>query len=117
MRTPAGSECPYFYGNYHRGKDIEECRLIGNKPPPNNYTPDLCKTCPIPKYIQANSCPNLQYKAVVNNSILKRWRRVVISATCSKSNLVVKEPQIGCGQCHLLPSFHLGTNHESDNPD
>ena len=29
MKTPAGKECKYFYGNYYRGAHQEECRLIG----------------------------------------------------------------------------------------
>ena len=28
MRTPAGKECKYFYGNYFRGRKTEECRLL-----------------------------------------------------------------------------------------
>ena len=23
MRTPAGTECPYFYGDYFRGRNVE----------------------------------------------------------------------------------------------
>ena len=33
MRTPAGKECRYFYGNYHRGRGIEECRLLHGRLP------------------------------------------------------------------------------------
>jgi hypothetical protein len=28
MRTPAGTECKYFYGDYYRGRSQEECRLL-----------------------------------------------------------------------------------------
>jgi hypothetical protein len=61
MRTPFGSECPFFYGNYFRGKSDEECRLIGNRPPPDNWTPDLCKSCPVPAILRANACKNMSY--------------------------------------------------------
>ena len=29
MKTPAGTECKYFYGDYYRGRNHEECRLLG----------------------------------------------------------------------------------------
>ena len=28
MRTPAGTECKFFYANYFRGRNQQECRLI-----------------------------------------------------------------------------------------
>ena len=34
MRTPAGKECQYFYGDYYRGRNQEECRLLSDATPP-----------------------------------------------------------------------------------
>jgi len=28
MKTPAGKDCKYFYGDYYRGRDLEECNLL-----------------------------------------------------------------------------------------
>ena len=28
MKTPAGKECKFFYGDYYRGRQHEECRLL-----------------------------------------------------------------------------------------
>jgi hypothetical protein len=100
MRTPAGKECKYFYGNYYRGRHHEECRLIGNVPRPGNWTPDLCKTCPVPGIQLANSCPHLVLHGEVTSQFLGFRRRVKISAYCLKSEQNVPEPEIGCGQCH-----------------
>jgi len=36
----------------------------------------------------------------IDNGFLGLNRKVVVSASCSKSNQNVKEPAIGCGQCH-----------------
>jgi hypothetical protein len=103
VKTPAGNECKYFYGNYFRGRNDEECRLIGNVAPPHNWTPDLCKTCPVPHILLANACPNMVLKAEVRGKLLKFKRRVKISAFCTKVNQAVAEPEIGCGECHPLP--------------
>ncbi len=102
MKTPSGIECPYFYGDYYRGRNSEECRLL--QAAGQNWTPDLCKTCPVPEIARANSCQHMQLKAVVSRSVLTFFQpRVVVSAFCEKSQRNVSEPQIGCGECHELP--------------
>jgi hypothetical protein len=106
MRTPAGSECPYFYGNYYRGRSDEECRLIGNRPAPGNWTRDLCSVCPVPRITRANACSFMTLSAKVNHGILGVGKKVTISAFCRKSNGVVKVPEVGCGICHPLNGIY-----------
>jgi hypothetical protein len=103
MKTPAGFECTYFYGDYFRGKNREECRLIGNTPPPNHWKADLCRTCPVPGILQANACSHMVLDGKVRRGFLGFGRGVAVSAYCNKTHQIVKEPQIGCGQCHPLP--------------
>lgn len=103
MRTPAGFECKYFYGNYFRGRKDEECRLIGPAAPPNQWTPDLCKTCPVPGIIRANACPEMELHGAVERTFLGLRKRVKVTAYCNRSKLSVKEPHVGCGQCHPFP--------------
>jgi len=47
MKTPAGKECPHFYGDYYRGRNTEECRLL--KAQGEHWTRDLCTACPFLK--------------------------------------------------------------------
>ncbi len=101
MRTPAGVECPYFYGDYYRGRKREECRLIGKAAPPNHWTPDLCKTCRVPAISRANACKNLVLEARVNRRFFGLSRGVAVTAYCLKTAAPVAEPEIGCGECHL----------------
>ena len=105
MRTPAGTECQYFYGDYYRGRHDEECRLIGVVKPPNNWTSDLCKSCPVPGILRANACPNMILKGEVRGLILNFMKKVRVTAFCIKSNQAVAEPEIGCSQCHRLPEI------------
>ena len=60
MKTPAGTECKYFYGDYYRGRDLEECRLLGAV-----WTRDLCRTCPVPSIGMANACEFMQLRGEV----------------------------------------------------
>jgi hypothetical protein len=102
MRTPAGRECPYFHGDYYRGRNVEECRLL--KASGQAWSGDLCKTCPVPDIARANSCQHMQLKAVVERSLLAFFqKRVRVSAFCEKTKRDVPEPHIGCGECHDLP--------------
>ncbi len=100
MRTPFGFECPYFYGDYFRGKNREECRLIG----PNNssvqWTVDLCKTCRVPGITRSNACPNMTLYGTIKKGFVKSKNRVIVTAYCSKSKSEVKIPEIGCELCH-----------------
>ena len=102
MKTPAGRECPHFFGDYYRGRNMEECRLL--KAAGEIWSPDLCKTCPVPEIARANSCQHMQLKLVVARPLFAMFqRRVQVSAFCNKSDRNVDEPQIGCGECHNIP--------------
>ena len=102
MRTPAGKECPHFYGDYFRGKNVEECRLLKAYDQP--WTRDLCATCPVPAISMANACEFMKLRPKVVRSLSSGFmRRVQVQAYCEKSEVAVKEPQIGCGECHTLP--------------
>jgi len=102
MKTPAGTECPYFYGDYYRGRNIEECRLL--KAAGERWTRDLCTTCPVPGITRANACEYLKLKpSVVRLFTAAFQRRVQIAAYCEKTKRNVSEPHVGCGECHSLP--------------
>ncbi len=103
MRTPAGFECKYFYGNYFRGRKQEECRLIGSALPPGHWTPDLCQKCPVPGILRANACEHMELTGRVKRSLFGLIRKVEVSAYCTKTRLPVNEPHVGCGECHPLP--------------
>jgi hypothetical protein len=102
MKTPAGSECKFFYGDYFRGRHVEECRLL--KAAGEGWSPDLCRSCPMPEILRANACEFLQFRGSVTRPLTSAFqRRVRVSAFCEKANKSVSEPQVGCGQCHPLP--------------
>jgi len=102
MRTPAGKECKYFYGDYYRGKNREECRLL--QASDERWSPDLCKTCPVPDIQLANACEFMQITGHVVRPLYAAFqRRVHVTAYCEKSERNVNEPHVGCGECHSLP--------------
>ncbi len=109
MRTPAGTECPFFYGDYYRGRNREECRLLPGPGAEKRWSRDLCKTCPIPEIARANSCEFQELDLRVKRSLLGQRRATLLGVHCHKCECQVADPHIGCGQCHAaLPNFQIG---------
>ena len=100
MITPAGKECRYYYADYYRGRETQECRLLGQNPRSEAWTPALCKGCPVPGILLANACPNLVLEGKVVKGMLGLRRKVGVTAACAKHLIEVERPHVGCGHCH-----------------
>ena len=108
MRTPAGKECKYFYGDYFRGRDREECRLLQDATPPLDWSPELCFTCPVPDILQANACQYMRLEPSLIRPFPFVKRQVRVKTYCEKTSRKGFDPHIGCGECHVLPDVFLG---------
>jgi hypothetical protein len=98
MRTPAGSECRYYYEDFHRGRQTQECRLVKANRQSLPWTPDLCAKCPVPAILRANGSPDLRLEATVR----KRFgllRRLDVGAYCLRHASEVEDPIRGCAAC------------------
>ncbi|MBG0787137.1 MAG: hypothetical protein H0S79_18740 [Anaerolineaceae bacterium] len=101
MKIPStGKECPYFYGDYYRGREHEECRLLSNAS--SEWSQKDCQSCPVPEILLANSCPNMILTSEIKKGLLGIGRKVEISAYCKKTHRDVKNPYVGCGECHPI---------------
>ena len=100
MITPYGQDCKHYYQDFHRGRSTQECRLLKRTPQVEPWEPSLCRACHVPSVLRANGCPSL----VLEGRIVRRflfWSRVEVSAFCLETMEEVKNPYVGCGQCHL----------------
>ncbi len=104
MRTPAGKECEYFYGDYHRGRNREECRLLPLNEA-DKWKPRLCETCPVPDILLANRCEHMVLRARIKRPLMVLPERMDIEAYCTKTEQAVSNPYVGCGECHNLPEI------------
>jgi hypothetical protein len=100
MKTPYGKECKYFYGDYYRGRNLQECRLIQMNPTSEPWKPALCQNCPVPDILLANACPNLALHARVGRTLFGLVQQVQVQAACREDRVDVKNPKVGCGHCH-----------------
>ncbi len=114
MRTPAGKECRFFFGDYYRGRQHEECRLLGSENPPLPWKPSLCATCPVPGILADNACQYLELLPRLARPFPFLQQHLQVMAYCTKSKERGFDPHVGCGICHSLPlEFQVGP----DEPD
>jgi len=112
MKTPSGKECTFFFGDYHRGRNKEKCRLLQN----NDliWKPALCETCPIPAIQQANGCENMIFTPTLFRPFLILKQQVRITTFCQKNQVDVEMPEIGCGSCNPDLEFIVVNGIEND---
>ena len=108
MRTPAGKECSFFYGDYYRGRSHEECRLLESASPPLPWNAELCSTCPIPDILLSNSCSHLILQPRLERPFILGKKQVRVGVSCTKTGRNGFDPHIGCGECHPLPPIFSG---------
>lgn len=96
MHNPVN--CRYFYGDYHRGKNKESCRLL--EASPDNTRPwkrAHCNTCPVPELIIASNTRDLALEAKVERRFLSE-RVEVTFAVCTRHMEQLADPRY-CPQC------------------
>jgi hypothetical protein len=90
--------CPYYYADYHRGRETEECRLILRNP--QNQRPwrrSLCDSCPVPGILRHSTCNHLALEATVVRK-LGLLDRVSVYAICTEHVVELKDP-LHCEAC------------------
>lgn len=105
MRTPAGKECRYFYGNYYRGRSQEECRLLAAANPPLAWRPTMCATCPVPGILLSNACESMVLEPRLVRPLKIKKQQVAVKTYCTKSQCSGFDPHIGCGECHTFSAI------------
>ncbi len=97
MKKPVN--CRYFYGDYFRGRNKEECRLIDANP--TNQHPwkrKLCDSCPVPEIIITSSSRDLGLEAEVKQGWLWNQQVNVTFAICRKHMRQLEDPH-NCPEC------------------
>jgi len=99
MRTPAGKECKYYYGDFHRGRSVQACRLIEQNPDSAPWHPKLCTTCPVPEILRANSASTLKLDGRVEKKFFGLRQEVVVTGWCTECFREIVNPKLGCPAC------------------
>lgn len=100
MRTPAGKECRYYHEDFHRGRDIQECRLVQGNPESMHWRPGDCSKCPIPEILNANASPDMTLTLTIKPKFMGLGREYEVTATCTKHRIPIDDPYTGCPSCY-----------------
>jgi hypothetical protein len=107
MKTPAGKECKFYYGDFHRGRNVQACRLIERNPDSPPWRPGLCQTCPVPEILLANHSPTMKLDGKVVKKFFGLKQQVEVIGWCSECFSEIPNPMLGCPNCthHDHPSI------------
>lgn len=98
MRTPAGTDCRYYYEDFNRGRQTQECRLIKANPRSLPWAPGLCAKCRVPEILRANGSPDLRLELTVRKT-LGLFTRLSVEAYCARHGQAIADPMRGCQAC------------------
>jgi hypothetical protein len=100
MRTPDGKECRYYHEDFHRGRDVQECRLAKENPESERWHPRDCRNCPVPQILNANASPYLDLKLTIKSGFLGLGRKMDVAARCNRHHIPIEDPFTGCPKCN-----------------
>ncbi len=89
--------CRYYYYDYFRGQEREECRLITRNPHSRPWRRSLCDTCPVPGILRETNCRHL----VLEATVVRKWKlfdRVEVFAVCTGAMEELRDPR-RCPYC------------------
>ncbi len=93
-------DCPYFFGDYFRGREVEKCRLIErNRENRRPWRRALCDSCPVPATLRQTTCKHLALEASVVRK-LGVLERVSVYAVCTEHIAELQDPK-HCPQCEV----------------
>lgn len=118
MQTPAGKECPYYYEDFHRGREVQECRLVKQNPDSLPWRPRDCFRCPVPDIVNANASKYMELTLTIKSGLLGLNRKLEVSAYCIRHRIAIEDPYVGCPQCNAerpgLDIFRQALGQEDD---
>lgn len=100
MRTPAGKECRHYYQDFHRGRALQECRLVQQNAASMHWRTQDCSACPVPDMLNANASPDLELKLTIKPRLLGLGRLLEVKASCLKHRVEIADAFVGCDQCN-----------------
>lgn len=95
MINPAGKECRHYYQDFHRGRNIQECRLAKRNPESEQWHPGDCGKCPVPDILLANADPDMELTLTIKRGFLGFGRRVEVAAKSISDGRAIENPYIG----------------------
>lgn len=98
MKTPAGMDCAFYYEDFRRGAEVQECRAE-RAPRSAEWRPCDCGRCAVPRILVANGSALLRLVIDIRPGVLGVGRRVDVTASCARHGAIA-DPYVGCPVCN-----------------
>lgn len=88
--------CRFYYEDYYRGREVQECRLPRSRDS-LRWQRNVCDTCPVPDILRETDCAHL----ALEGTIRKRFpfgERMEVFAVCTRHMVHLQDPR-HCPQC------------------
>jgi len=95
MKTPAGKECKHYYQDFHRGRNVQECRLVKQNPDSERWHPSDCEKCPVPDILLANADPDMELTLTIKKGFLGFGRKLEVTAKSLSEGTIIEDPYVG----------------------
>lgn len=95
MQTPDGKECKHYYEDFHRGRNVQECRLVKYNPQSERWHPKDCAKCRVPDILRANADPDMVLELTIKTGFLGFGRRLVVKAYSQSDGTEIENPYVG----------------------
>ncbi|MDQ7025548.1 MAG: hypothetical protein Q9P01_10180 [Anaerolineae bacterium] len=95
MINPAGKDCKHYYQDFHRGRNIQECRLAKQNPNSEHWQPNDCSKCPIADILLANADPDMELALTIKKGFLGFGRKIKVTARSLKDGTPIEDPFVG----------------------
>jgi len=95
MKTPAGKECKHYYEDFHRGRNIQECRLVKQNLDSERWHPNDCSKCPVPDILRANADPDMELTLTISRGFMGFGRKLEVRAKSLRDGTVIEDPYVG----------------------
>ena len=99
MKTPAGKECKFYFGDFHRGRNVQACHLIERNRDSLPWEPHLCQGCPVPDILRVNQSNTLKLDGKVVKKFFGFKKQVEVEGWCSECFAEVHDLKRGCANC------------------
>ena len=95
MSTKPPPNCKYFYEDFHRGREISECRLPKSRDS-LHWERAICDACPVPELLRETNCAHLALEGTIRKKLFSE--RMEVFAVCTKHLAHLPDGRT-CAQC------------------
>lgn len=95
MSTKPPPNCRYYYEDFHRGREVSECRLPKSRDSAH-WERSICDSCRVPEILRETNCAHLALEGTIRK---KRFgERMEVFSVCTKHMVQLSDGRT-CGQC------------------